>query len=175
MKPPQHRQRAASPAGARGLTLIECMVAIGILALLMSLAVPSFGHIMARHRLKAAAEGLAMDLSEMRFEAARRGQVLHLHVDTGPAWCYALSAAAGCDCRGAQSCQLKTVTAIDHPAVELVEGQDLQFDPRQAAGTRSGSATLRGADGARLRVALSPLGRPTVCAPQRAVPGYPAC
>jgi len=175
MKPPPGRRRAATARRNRGLTLIECMVAIGILAVLTSLAVPSFGQIMARQRLKAAAEGLAMDLAEMRFQAVRRGQPVHVHFDTGSAWCYALSAAAGCDCRVEQSCQLKAVQASDHPGVELVDGQEAVFDPRQPLQPRVGHAQLRGADGAQLRVALGPLGRATVCAPQAAVAGYPKC
>ena len=50
------------------------MVALGIVAVLATLALPSFGSIVARHRLKAAAENLSMDLAELRFEATRRGR-----------------------------------------------------------------------------------------------------
>jgi type IV fimbrial biogenesis protein FimT len=158
---------------ARGLTLLEMMVALAIVAVLMTLALPSFGSIMARHRLKAAAEDLSMDLAELRMQAAQRGQPLHLNLNAGAQWCYALAVASGCDCRVPQGCQLKTVRAQDHPGVTLLAGQDLRIDP--PPGGSSGSALLQSSDGAQLRVGLSPLGRPKVCAPAAAVPGFAAC
>ena len=60
----------------RGLTLLEMMVALAIVAVLMTLALPSFGSMMSRHRLKAAAEQMSMDLAELRMLAVQRGQPL---------------------------------------------------------------------------------------------------
>jgi type IV fimbrial biogenesis protein FimT len=157
----------------RGLTLLETMVALAIVAILMTLALPSFGSMMSRHRLKAAAEQMAMDLAELRMQSTQRGQTLYVSVSGGPQWCYALAVASGCDCRVPQGCQLKTVRAKDHPGVTLLDGQDLRIDPQPGLG--SGGALLQGSDGAQLRVGLSPLGRPKVCAPAAAVPGFAAC
>jgi type IV fimbrial biogenesis protein FimT len=157
----------------RGLTLLELMVALAIVAVLMTLALPSFGSIMARQRLKAAAEQMSIDLAELRQQAAQRDRTLHVNLSAGAQWCYSLAVASGCDCRVPQGCQLKTVHAKDHPGVTLLEGQDLRIDPQ--AGANTGSALLQGSDGARLRVGLSPLGRPKVCAPEAAVSGFTAC
>jgi type IV fimbrial biogenesis protein FimT len=157
----------------RGLTLLEMMVALAIVALLTTLALPSFGSMVSRHRLKAAAEQLGLDLAELRLQAVQRSQPLHVSVSSGAQWCYALAVAGGCDCRVPQGCQLKTVRAQDHPGVTLLLGQDLRIDPQP--GRDSGSMLLQGSDGARLRVGLSPLGRPKVCAPQASVPGFAAC
>jgi type IV fimbrial biogenesis protein FimT len=163
------------PGHPRGLTLLELMVALAIVAILATLALPSFGHMLARHRLKATAENLATDLAELRFEATRRGAPLHLHYVTGTQWCYSLATASGCDCRVAQSCQLKTVRAGDHPGVQLLEAQNALFEGQPGSQLGNGQALLRGADGTQLRVGLTPLGRPKVCAPDAAVQGYPAC
>jgi type IV fimbrial biogenesis protein FimT len=157
----------------RGLTLLEMLVALAIVAILMTLALPSFGNMMSRHRLKAAAEQMSMDLAELRMQSSQRGQTMHVSLNAGPQWCYALAVAGGCDCRVPQGCQLKTVRAKDHPGVTLLEGQDLRIDPQPGHG--GGGALLQGSDGARLRVGLSPLGRPKVCAPAAAVPGFAAC
>jgi type IV fimbrial biogenesis protein FimT len=151
------------------------MAVLGIAAVLATLALPSFGHMLARHRLKAAAENLAVDLAELRFEASRRGVPLHLHFVTGAQWCYALATVSGCDCRVAQSCQLKTIGAGSHPGVQLLEAQDVLFDAQPDSQIGSGSALLRGADGSQLRVGLTRLGRPKVCAPGAAAQGYPVC
>lgn len=158
---------------ARGLTLLELMVTLGILAVLASLALPSFGAMLARHRLQAAAEQLAQDLTEGRLQAARLGQPLQLDLQAGPAWCYALVTRGGCDCRVAQSCQLKTVRAADFPGVSLLAGAPLQIDPQP--GASRGSALLQGDGGQQLRVALTPLGRAKVCAPEGPFRNLPRC
>ena len=157
----------------RGLTLLEMLVALAIVAVLATLALPSFGSMMSRHRLKAAAEQLSMDLAELRLQAVQRGQPMHVQLSPGAQWCYSLAVEGSCDCRVPQGCQLKTVRAKDHPGVTLLQAQDLRIDPQPGYG--SGSALLQGSDGARLRVGLSPLGRPKVCAPGAAVPGFAAC
>ena len=161
----------------QGLTLIELMVALAIVALLMTLAVPSFGSVLARHRLKAAAEQLAADLAEARLLAAQRGHALHLNLHGGAPWCWAVTTTSGCDCRVVQSCQLKTVRASDHPGVTLLDGRELRIDAPGLGTLRAadGHALLQGREGAALRVALTPLGRAKVCAPGAAVAGYAGC
>jgi type IV fimbrial biogenesis protein FimT len=72
-----------------------------------------------------------------------------------------------------QGCQLKTVRAREHPGITLQEAQPMRIDPQP--GASQGSVLLQAADGQQLRVAMTPLGRPKVCAPGAAVPGYPAC
>jgi len=161
---------------ARGLTLLELLVTLAIVAVMMTLALPSFGSIVARHRLKAAAEQLAADLGELRLLSAQRGQALHLDLQAGTQWCYALATVSGCDCRVVQSCQLKTVRATDHPGVTLLAGGNLLVDARPIGPLQnSGQALLQGSEGGQLRVGLTPLGRPKVCTPGGAVPGYPNC
>jgi len=169
-----HRLR--HPPG-RGLTLIELMVALAIVALLMTLAVPSFGEVLARHRLQAAAEQLAADLADARLLAAQRGQTLHLTLQGGTQWCWALSTVSGCDCRIAQACRLKAVHASDHPGVTLADGGEMHIAAGGPLGLPavSGHAVLQGREGAALRVALTPLGRAKVCAPGAALAGYPRC
>lgn len=161
---------------ARGLTLLELLVTLAIVAVTMTLALPSFGSIVARHRLKAAAEQLSADLGELRLMAAQRGQALHLNLQPGAQWCYALATVSGCDCRVQQSCQLKTVRAADHPGVTLLGGGNMLVDARNIGPQHAGGqALLQGTEGPQLRVDLTPLGRPKVCAPGGAVPGYPGC
>ena len=161
---------------ARGLTLLELLVTLAIVAVTMTLALPSFGSIVARHRLKAAAEQLSADLGELRLLATQRGRAFHLHLQPGAQWCYALATVSGCDCRVPQSCQLKTVRAADHPGVTLVAGEHLLVDALNAGPRRdSGQALLQGTEGGQLRVGLTPLGRPKVCAPGGSMPGYPDC
>lgn len=159
---------------SRGLTLLETMVALAVLALLATLALPSFGSAAQRARLKAAAETLAADLSEARLEAAHRAQPLHVAWHGGADWCWAVATTPGCACGSALPCQLKAERAVDHPGIELAVSGSADLAP---TGDAQGAAIALFASqhGEQLRVALSPLGRASICAPGAAVPGYARC
>lgn len=160
----------------RGLTLIELMIGLGICAVLMSLAVPSFQNYLQRNRLKAAAQGLELDFKDARYEAARRGQALHLAFRPGADWCYAITTRADCDCQVQQACRLKAVRAGDLRGVQLVDTTDVRFDPASGNPDAGGSkAVWQIAGGEKLRVSVSPLGRPAVCALSGTLPPLQAC
>jgi type IV fimbrial biogenesis protein FimT len=166
---PSARRRTvhAGVRRAAGLTLIELMVAIAVLAVLAMLALPSFGSLLERHRLTAAAETLALDLSEARFQSAQSGQPLHLVFRPGRDWCWAVARTPACDCRdAAPACALKTVRAEELPGVDLVRAQDARFGHAVDADAplQRREAVLRSRGAAdELRVQLSPLGRAHVC------------
>lgn len=160
----------ARPAG--GLTLIEAMIAVAVMALLLTLALPSFADHLARQRLKAAAEMLAADLAEARFEAAQRGQPLYVGLRSGPDWCYAVSTAIGCDCQVAQPCRLRVVSARDAPGLTLRAPLEIALHPEGhgAPATMAWTSTR----GHQLQVELSAMGRVRLCAPET-LNGVPRC
>jgi type IV fimbrial biogenesis protein FimT len=160
----------AHPAG--GLTLIEAMIALAVMALLLTLALPSFGDHLARQRLKAAAEMLAADLAEARFEAAQRGQPLYVGLRGGSDWCYAASSASGCDCRVAQSCRLRVVAASDAPGLTLQAPPEIAFQP--AGHGAPATVVWTSTRGHQVRVELSAMGRVRLCAPE-VLSGVPRC
>lgn len=53
----------------RGFTLIELMVTIAVLAIIAMMAAPSFGNLVARHRLNTATQDLALLFGEARGQA----------------------------------------------------------------------------------------------------------
>ncbi|MEN9629115.1 MAG: hypothetical protein RJA10_2342 [Pseudomonadota bacterium] len=169
-RPPAWRRRP------RGLTLIELMIGLGIAAVLMSLAVPSFQAYLQRNRLKAAAQGLELDLREARYESARRSLPLHLVFKAGADWCYAITTAPDCDCNVPQACRLKTVRAGDLRGVQLLESRNARFDPASGTADYSGTAAVWQAAGVeRARVSLSAMGRPAVCMLEGSLPPLPGC
>ncbi len=164
-------QRPRPGRGTRrtgGLTLLELVMVLAVLAVLSSLALPSMGERLERQRALGAAQSLAADVAEARFEAARRGQVLFVRASgDGAAWCWAVSTDTACDCReDMRSCQLHRVSAQDHRGVALVQGLDLRVDPAGSAPLPQPpqSALLQTRRGERLRVDVSALGRARVCA-----------
>lgn len=159
----------------RGFTLVELMIGLAIAAVVAVIALPTFAGVSERARLRHAAHTLASDLGEARFESARAGRPLHVPIDASPAaWCWSVATTPGCDCQGPASCQLKASRARDHAGIELIDPQATTFDPDGQA-RQPGGATFRSSRGERLRVSVSLLGRASVCSPDHAVPGYPAC
>ena len=169
----------AEPAGRHrsgGLTLIELMIALAITAVLMSLAMPSFAHYLQRHRLKAAAQGLDLDLRDARYEAVRRGEPLYLTFHAGTDWCYAIATRPDCDCRQAQPCRMKAARAVDLPGVQLAQALATRFDPGSGLSEVDGAgAVWQLLSGERVRVSLTPLGRPAACMIDGQLSPFPAC
>jgi type IV fimbrial biogenesis protein FimT len=154
-----------------GLTLLELMISLAILAILTSLAVPSFGTRVAHGRLLRAAENLAGDITEARFEATRRGQPLF--VQSAPS-CWAVSSAPDCACAATQACQIHRMDLADHPGVSLQGALAVRVDPAGTA-LQTGVVTLRSSYGEQLRVEVSALGRPRICASSGTWPRLPVC
>ncbi|MGR4868086.1 GspH/FimT family protein [Variovorax sp. LARHSF232] len=64
---------AHAPRHARGLVLLEALVAVGVLAVLAALAAPSFAAISERLKVRTAVQALTSSLYAARAEAFKRG------------------------------------------------------------------------------------------------------
>lgn len=159
---------------AGGLTLIELMVALAILAVLGALTVPAMGKRLAQSRLVSAAEQMAADITEARYESVRQGRALHVVVQPGAPWCWSVATDPGCPCGARQACELRHASEAQHPGVQLSEGRTMNLNP-QGSAVMPTSAVLQGADGQRVRVELLALGRPRVCSEAGSLPRLPAC
>lgn len=169
MKPRPRRHLA-------GLTLLELAIAMAVMAILGSLALPPFAQRLSRERLTRAAETLAADISEARFLAAREGHALHLRSQSGGDWCWSVSAATVCDCAQPQSCQIRRVPAATFGGVTMVNAGAVALAPDgTAAGSNPVVASLQALGGERLAVQVGPLGRPHICVAAGKVGKYPAC
>lgn len=172
MRRPALRRRRGRAAG---FTLIEMLVALTILALLATLALPSMGRQLERHRVQAAAETLAADMTEARFEAARRGLPLHLEPrnTAGGGWCWAVTTAPHCDCGVPQVCQLKVVQAADFRGVALAAAEVVRFDADGRADRAVSMTLASGVEQVRVEVGI--LGRARVCDPSGQSARLPRC
>ena len=158
----------------QGVTLIELVIALAVLAVLGTLALPSLGSRLDRQRLDTTAETLVADINEARFEAARQGRAMHIVLQPGTAWCWAVASSATCPCGQAQACELRSARGADHAGVALVAGQTLQLLPSGQADS-SASALLESRSGDQLRVDVQSLGRARICAARGTSTRYPTC
>lgn len=122
---------------ARAFTLIELMVVIAIVAVVLSLAAPSFQKMIEMQRLRGVQDQLVTDLQFARSEAARSGIPVHFYVKRaggGAGACYILFTdtnldnrnwQAPCDCAVAAGARctnatMKEVRTVQLPASQLV-------------------------------------------------------
>ena len=158
----------------RGLTMLELVITIAVLAVLGALAVPTLSARLDQQRLYGAAEALMADVNEARFEAARQGRPVHVLMQPGPTWCWAVTTQAACPCGQAQPCELRRALPQDHAGVQLLQAQSMHLGATGLA-EGAGNATLESRRGARLRVDVAALGRARICTLVGPTARYPAC
>lgn len=79
----RHTSLTTATAIQRGFTLVEAMVVVALIAILASLAGPSFLDSFSRYRVEAARESLSASINLARSEAIRRGQSVVIRRRTG--------------------------------------------------------------------------------------------
>ena len=81
---------ACGAAAVRGLTLIELMITVAVLAVGLSLAAPSFTQQIGNYRLRTASESIINGLNYARAEAVRRNSAVSFTLDaSGSGWAVA--------------------------------------------------------------------------------------
>jgi type IV fimbrial biogenesis protein FimT len=157
--------------GESGITAIELMVAIVVLAVLAMLAGPSFQNTIERQRLKGAAEGLFGALQVAKSEAVKRNSTVRVIATAGTPWSYCVT--TGTDCSGTP---LQSVTGSDYSDIVLVSSKTVAFSPLQGTANSDSFIFRNPGDTARLEVRVSTLGRIRICAPSgKPVTGYEDC
>jgi type IV fimbrial biogenesis protein FimT len=172
---------------ARGFTLIESSAALAIAATLATVALPSFGPMVARRKVEGTTAQLASDLQFLRSEAVARNRPLRIRFEPQPdgGSCYALQVERSNDCgcadaaRGLCATAAAPIKAVLLPASGRlrVEAnvQAIVYDP--AYGTSTPAATLRieGDGGTALHHVVNMMGRVRTCSPNGDFAGYRAC
>ena len=182
--------------GQHGLTLIEVMIALGILGVIAALALPSFEAFRDRERVKGVANNLVADMQFARSEAVQRSRRVTVSFTTGTHWCYGIhlvedAGSADCNCtpsaNSSNSCSIKVVRGSDVPGVLMSSasfgagGAWYAIDPRRGqildstGAAAQGVVRLTGSSGVQLEAALNAVGRVRLCSPDGKTGGFPAC
>ncbi|MFC1720177.1 GspH/FimT family pseudopilin [Pseudomonadota bacterium] len=189
----------------KGFTLIELMIGVGVLAIIMSLALPSYRSIIEKRQVTRGAEQLGAFLSAVQMEAVKRSEnisVSYSQTDSAN-WCIGIrSGTEDCDCTGTDATKACKLTGEDQ--VRVINGDSFSypgimddmsdlsndgyfvFDP--ARGLVYADDDLLNYDSAELKllsdngryalnVQISPTGRIKLCSEssEKQVPGYDVC
>ena len=124
----------------RGFTLIELMVVVAVLAIIATLAAPSFRDFILMQRLKSINAQLVTDLQYARSEAATRGRLLRLNFTaTSDMTCYALfvttsvddvpANSRNCDCSlGANAACSTTMDTLEVRTAQVPRNLSVQLE-----------------------------------------------
>ena len=184
----------------KGVTLVELMVTIAVLAILVSLAAPSFSAFRERQALRGVADNIAATITLAKEEAVKRDSWVRVDfkpfgtngVCLGAAIVATAAAATGCDCAtAATACTvalfpelaegLKQVQLSPDSIQFGVAGSGFVIDPKTATMTDLGDAgglQLVTRHGYQAAVQVNALARPMVCTPdgaEKSLPGVVAC
>ena len=181
----------ARPHGAhrqpqRGLTLVELMVTMAIIAVTLGAALPTFTQARDRRHLEGAAAQLATDIHHARgLAVARRAAVRFSVQQTANGSCYVVhtgnAGACACTSDGGSQCSanaqaLHTVGfAATGPVRMSLNSRSMLFDPDRGTVTPTGTFSLELQGGQAIRQIVNIMGRVRACSPTGAMPGYAAC
>lgn len=159
------RRRPMARTRARGLTLIEVMMVLVVLAIVGVLAAPSFVQALARGHLRGAAGEAYADMQFARAEAVQRNAAV-LATFSGTGWTIT---------QGGQT--LKAVTLNGGTAVSSGATMTVTFDPVRATATVANGPVVLShtATSSTLRLTVSALGRVEICAASGFISGFDAC
>lgn len=169
-------------ARTHGLTLVELVIVLALLAVVATLAAPSFSAFLAKRRVEGIFAELITDLQYARSEAVQRNE--DVHVIIGPS-CYFIhtATASGGACTATTitppgtGVTLKRVHLNDSPTIAIAPTPSLiSFEAVRGAATAPGTVNVNNSVGnLQLRTVVTAVGRVHTCSPNASVSGYGTC
>lgn len=148
----------ASPAPARGFTLVEMLMVITLLVIFASLAAPAMGKLVATQKVKSAASGLHLALTQARSEALKRNGTVSVTPRSGIDWNSGWIV-------GTAALVLNTTQApagVSVVATPAVTGITYRYDGRTTLGSTVAFAFSAPTTDTQRCVAIDPSGHPLV-------------
>lgn len=180
----------------KGVTLVELMVVIAIVAILVGLAIPSLTVYFEKARLRGAADDVVALLAEARQNAVMQNKRVAISFGgAGTTWCVGanpaldpaapgdpIPAAVACDCTAPATCGLRAVSAVNYSGVSRTSAvaAAVVFDPKLGTleNLNTRQVQLQSSSGDfQLQININPIGQARTCRPAGTgiITGYPAC
>lgn len=162
----------------KGLSLIELITAISIIAILSVVAIPLFTSLINNYRLSATANQLYYHLELARTEAQKRNARVYVSFSTGDTWCYGINPVSACNCTIPNNCSLATASYGKAEQISLSTSgvsSSFYFEGTHGAASTSGTATFTqyGQSSPLITLSIGRLGNITMCS--TGIGGYTAC
>jgi type IV fimbrial biogenesis protein FimT len=137
--------------GMLGLTLIELMITVAVLAIGLSLAAPSFTQQIANYRLRTASESIINGLNYARAEAVRRNSPVSFTLDTaGSGWAVAqvspattLQSRAGGESAGVNAASTTASRTVTFTATGFVDTSGVRMSQINLSSSAANTDTRR--------------------------------
>lgn len=168
----------------RGLTLLELMVTVSIIAIVVAIGAPAIMSTQKTMQLKGAVESSYFAFQHSRSAAISAGSDVTVSMESGSNWCIGISDNGDCDCQTLNSCTINGVEQLVKSSdFKLVSMQELNFGVNSAAafdgirGLAVGSAgSMILSDGSnKAKLILSNMGRIRICMDEGELGRYSSC
>jgi type IV fimbrial biogenesis protein FimT len=153
-----------STAGQRGVSLIEMMVAITILAILVVLGIPSYRQWTLNTRIRTVTESIQNGLRLARNEASQQGRYVRFQLNSATNWQVCLLPASASSAKAATDCSTATsvIQTWNSPGASTVQ-VGASTSPHDVVSSSLSSSTYGTtiSNGIPAGVTFDALGRPT--------------
>lgn len=158
-----------------GLTLLEALTVVIIIAVLIIIAVPSFITHVRERRLIMTADNVYSLVVLARSEAIKQNATIYVSVQTGSSWCVGVNSGSACTCATPSSCNLGTISAPNTQlslSTTAITGNNFQFESTRGASNVSNGKITFDNGTATITVLIKSLGNVSLCS---SVSGYQTC
>jgi type IV fimbrial biogenesis protein FimT len=168
----------------QGFTLIELMIALAVLAILLSIGVANYTGMFARQELTQTTERVYHFLRLAETEAISQNKKIYVHFcqkEGTQEWRMGMTDLDACDCFSLNSCSLSgndKTEKLTNGKMVLVENafsgdKQASYKPMRFS-VNTGNVTLSDLDGNKLKV-IQGVHRLRICSPDKAQLGYKKC
>lgn len=155
-----------------GVTLIELLISIAVLAILVAIAAPYFGDYIERQRLVGAAEALHGQIQQAKRAAISNNKTIYFQASNGSSWTatYGDEDPPTGDVNGLS---VLNVSSEDYPTIEIVNAVTVDFNMPGNSADVSGNLDIESPSGWNVVVSVSSVGRVEICSDD--LSQYPDC